>query len=120
VRRDLAGAVPGVRRTGARACPVLLDELGFVPSDRTGGELLFSLLAARYKKRATLVTTNLACSEWPAVCGGDEKLTTALIDRLADRATIITTRGRSFRLGRRRARDEPLAAGPEDTVLPEA
>jgi hypothetical protein len=61
-------------------------------------------------------------SEWPQVFGGDEKLTTALIDRLADRATIITTRGRSFRLRRRRGR-EPAAtspAGPAQQEMPEA
>jgi DNA replication protein DnaC len=83
---------------------LVLDELGFVPFDRTGGELLFNLLAARYEKTATLVTSNLAFSEWPQVFGGDEKLTIALIDRLADRATVITTRGSSFRMRRRGAR----------------
>jgi DNA replication protein DnaC len=88
---------------------LILDELGFIPFDRAGGELLFNLLTARYERRAVLVTSNLAFSEWPQIFAGDEKLTTALLDRLAERATVITTRGRSFRLRRRRGR-EPAPA----------
>jgi DNA replication protein DnaC len=89
---------------------LILDELGFIPFDRAGGELLFNLLTARYERRATLVTSNLAFSEWPQIFGGDEKLTTALLDRLADRATILTTRGRSFRLRRRQRTAAPAEA----------
>lgn len=76
---------------------LIVDELGFVPFDRAGGELLFNLLAHRHERRAVLITTNLAFSEWPKVFGGDEKLTTALLDRLAEHATVITTKGKSFR-----------------------
>ena len=80
---------------------VVLDEVGFVPFDRAGGELLFNVLAARHGRRSVLITTNLAFAEWPRVFGGDEKLTTALLDRLAEHATVITTKGkRSPRAGR--------------------
>jgi DNA replication protein DnaC len=85
---------------------LILDEVGFVPFDRAGGELLFNAIAARYERRSVLVTTNLAFGEWPKVFGGDEKLTTALLDRLAHHASVITTRGRSFRM-RRRADPDP-------------
>jgi DNA replication protein DnaC len=98
-----------LHRRLARLQLLIVDELGFVPFDRPGGELLFNLLAARYEKSSVIVTTNLAFSEWPQVFAGDEKLATALIDRLADRGTIITTKGKSFRLQRRRGR-EPSAA----------
>ncbi|HWP67072.1 MAG TPA: ATP-binding protein [Candidatus Limnocylindria bacterium] len=56
-----------------------------------------------------IVTTNLAFSEWPQVFAGDEKLATALIDRLADRGTISTTKGKSVRLQRRRGREPGVA-----------
>lgn len=79
---------------------LIVDELGFVPFDRAGGELLFNLIADRYERRATLVTTNLAFSEWVQVfC--DEKLTTALLDRIGHHAHIITTKGASYRTQRR-------------------
>ena len=81
---------------------LIVDELGFVPFDRVGGELLFNLIADRYERRATVVTTNLAFAEWVTVFAGDEKLTTALLDRLAHHATVITTKGKSYRMRKRR------------------
>jgi DNA replication protein DnaC len=92
-----------LQRRLARLELLILDELGFVPFDRTGGELLFNLVAERYERRSVLVTSNLSFSEWPKVFGGDEKLTTALLDRLAHHAAVITTKGKSFRMRRRQA-----------------
>ncbi len=89
---------------------LILDEVGFVPFDRVGGELLFNTISARHQRRSVVVTTNLAFSEWPKVFGGDEKLTTALLDRLAETATVITTRGKSFRTRKRLA--QPQTAPP--------
>ncbi len=79
-----------------RVALLIVDELGFVPFERAGGELLFNLLADRYERRSTIVTTNLAFSEWVQVFG-DEKLTTALLDCLGHHAHILTPKGESYR-----------------------
>lgn len=84
---------------------LIVDELGFVPFERAGGQLLFNLLSDRYEKRSTLVTTNLSFGEWVEVFG-DEKLTTALLDRLSHHAHILTPKGSSYRT-RNRGRGRP-------------
>ena len=91
-----------LQRRLLRVDVLIIDELGFVPFDRVGGELLFNLITDRYERRATVVTTNLAFAEWVTVFAGDEKLTTALLDRLAHHATVITTKGKSYRMRKRR------------------
>lgn len=93
-----------IQRRLDRVDLLILDEVGFVPFDRAGGELLFNVIASRYERCSVLVTSNLAFSEWPKVFGGDEKLTTALLDRLAHHAVVISTKGKSFRM---RKRNEP-------------
>jgi DNA replication protein DnaC len=76
---------------------LVLDEFGFVPFDRAGGELLFNLLSERHARaRSTIVTTNLKFGEWIQVLGC-EKLTTALLDRLSARAHVLTTLPPSYR-----------------------
>jgi DNA replication protein DnaC len=95
-----------IQRRLDRVDLIILDEVGFVPFDRAAGELLFGVIATRYERRSVLVTTNLSFAEWPKVFGGDEKLTTALLDRLAHHAVVITTKGKSFRM---RKRNEPPA-----------
>ena len=92
----------------SRVDVLVIDELGFVPFDRVGGELLFNLITDRYERRATVVTTNLAFAEWVTVFAGDEKLTTALLDRLAHHATVLTTKGKSYRMRKRVTKEEAI------------
>lgn len=89
---------------------LILDELGFVPFKRSEGELLFELLSERYEQRSTIVTTNLSFGEWVEVFR-DEKLTTALLDRLSHHSHILTTTGSSFRSRKRTTKEGAKAEG---------
>ena len=85
-------------------------------------EMLFNAIANRYEHKSVLVTSNLSFSEWPKVFAGDEKLTAALLDRLADHAAIITTHGKSYRMRRREVETSKkggaLAQGQVEIVAP--
>jgi DNA replication protein DnaC len=87
---------------------LILDELGFVPFERAGGELLFDLISERHEIRSTMITTNLSFGEWVQVFG-DEKLTTALLDRLGHHAHVLTTKGGSYRTRKRGKEAEEMA-----------
>jgi len=81
----------------ARYDVVLLDELGYVPFDREGSDLLFNFVTKVYERRSLVVTTNLPFAKWSQVFG-DATAAAAVIDRIVHHATVLQTKGASYRL----------------------
>ena len=75
---------------------LILDEFGYVTFDLAGAELLFQLLATRYETMSTIITSNLAFSDWVKVFH-DRALTAAILDRITHHALILNMNGQSFR-----------------------
>jgi len=76
---------------------LICDEWGYIPLDREGSQLLFQLIADCYEKRSVIITTNLEFSKWNGIFY-DDKLTSAIIDRLVHHCHLIVFTGRSYRL----------------------
>jgi DNA replication protein DnaC len=77
---------------------LILDELGYLPIDKTGADLLFQVISLRYEQGAIIITSNRAFKEWPKIFNQDSTLTAAILDRLLHHAETIVIEGRSFRM----------------------
>lgn len=76
----------------------LIDELGYLPIDKTDADLLFQVFSQRYETGSTIVTTNQAYKNWAKVFNNDATLTSAVLDRLLHHAETVTVEGRSYRM----------------------
>jgi DNA replication protein DnaC len=79
-------------------CDVLvLDELGYLPTAPDFGPALYEVVAGRYERRPTLITSNKSLTDWAAVVQ-DASLAAALVDRLLHHGDVFYLRGPSWRV----------------------
>ena len=76
---------------------LIIDEIGYMPVDKNSSYGFFQLIAARYEKKSTIITTNQPFSKWGDVFG-DNVIANAIIDRLVHHCDIIKINGLSYRI----------------------
>ena len=76
---------------------LIIDDIGYVQQNREEMEVLFTLLADRYERASTMITSNLPFSEWEKIFK-DPMTTAAAIDRLVHHSMIIELNLKSYRL----------------------
>lgn len=76
---------------------LVVDEIGYLPVRPGGATLFFQLMARRYERGSTVLTSNKGFEEWGVVFG-DEVMAAALIDRVLHHCHIVSIRGNSYRI----------------------
>jgi DNA replication protein DnaC len=77
---------------------LILDEIGYLPIDQRGADLLFQVISARYERGSIVLTTNKAFKQWPSIFNNDSTITSAVLDRLLHHAHTVIIEGSSFRM----------------------
>ena len=77
---------------------LIIDEIGYLPLGREQANLFFQVVAKRYEKGATILTSNLTFGSWDQAFAGDPVLTAAMLDRLLHHSTVVSIQGESYRL----------------------
>lgn len=77
---------------------LIMDELGYLPIDNKGADLLFQIISQRYEQGSIIITTNRVFKEWPKIFNNDSTLTSALLDRLLHHAEATLIEGDSYRM----------------------
>jgi len=104
---DLINTLAAAQRTGRlkaafgrylRPQVLILDELGYLPIDKTGADLLFQIISQRYERGSIVMTSNRVLKKSPEIFNNDSTLTSALLDRLLHHAETVLIEGKSYRM----------------------
>lgn len=76
---------------------LIIDEIGYLPVDKQGANLFFQLIAKRYEKHSTIITTNQSFNKWGEVFN-DSIIANAILDRLLHHSSVINIKGTSYRI----------------------
>ena len=77
---------------------IVLDELGYLPIDQHGADLLFQIISQRYERGSIILTTNKPFKQWAAIFNNDSTIASAVLDRLLHHAETVMIEGSSFRM----------------------
>jgi len=98
VAAQSAGQLKRELRRYLRSSLLIIDELGFLPIDKHGSDLLFQIISERYERAPVIITTNRAYKNWVQIFNNDSTLTSAILDRILHHADTVVIEGKSFRM----------------------
>ena len=93
-----AGQLKRELRRYLRPALLIVDELGFMPIDKHGADLLFQIISQRYERASMVISTNRAYKHWAQIFNNDSTLTSAILDRVLHHADTVVIEGKSFRM----------------------
>lgn len=95
---QLKGTLKAELRRYTTPALLILDEVGYLPIDQHGADLLFQVISARYERGSIALTTNKAFKQWPSIFNGDSTITSAVLDRLLHHGQVVVLEGSSYRM----------------------
>ena len=95
---DRTGRLVAEMKKYTRPDLLVCDELGYLPIDKRGADLLFQVISQRYERGAIVLTTNKVFKHWPSIFNNDSTLASALLDRLLHHAQTVVLEGKSYRM----------------------
>ena len=93
-----AGRFVSELRKYLRPALLVVDELGYLPIDKRGADLLFQIISERYERGAIVLSTNKVFKQWPSIFNNDATLTSAILDRILHHAETVIIEGKSYRM----------------------
>jgi DNA replication protein DnaC len=92
------GGLKRALRKYLRPTILILDEVGYLPIDQKGADLLFQVISQRYERGSILLTTNKPFKQWASIFNNDSTIASAVLDRLLHHAETIVIEGASYRM----------------------
>ena len=77
---------------------LICDEIGYLPIDQHGADLLFQVISQRYERGSIVLTTNKPFKQWATIFNNDSTIASAVLDRLLHHSETILIEGTSFRM----------------------
>ena len=80
---------------------LIIDDFGLHRLPPQSSEYLLEVFVQRYEKTSIIVTSNRPLDDWGNIVG-DTATATAILDRFLHHAAVITIKGKSYRLAKRK------------------
>ena len=97
----------GTFNQAMRACVspsiLVIDEIGYLPIDQRGSDLLFQVISSRYERGSIIFSSNRAFKEWGTIFNNDRTIASAILDRVLHRCEVVAIEGESYRMKERKS-----------------